>query len=170
MTRAGARSSTEGQARHGPGLERGLCSPLKPQTEHSDTGGTKGSLSVTSETRAGHPGVDPAPPARAGSWTQGFPETGHCFSVTTQGAWLNGPPMDTQPRALRAAARCLAVPTCLGHRQGTALCRQTSTPVKCHNKSTCKGNRLPSASGTIRVKQPSVLRMECLGLLGANKI
>lgn len=66
-----------------------------------------------------------------------FPEIGlQCFQ-TTQGARLTRPPVDAPLRALRAAARFLATSTC----PRALLCAETSTPVKCQNKSICKDNR-----------------------------
>lgn len=45
--------------------------------------------------------------------------------------------MDVPLRALRAAA----LSSYIHLPQGTALCRETSSPVKCQNKSICKDNR-----------------------------
>lgn len=70
---------------------------------------------------------------------------------------------------LGGCCRFLATSTCPGTRAGHCSV-QTAMPVKCQDKSVCKGSRLPSAGGRIRVKRPLVFWVECEGWFVGNKI
>lgn len=110
-----------------------------------------------SNTRAKHSGVDPATPGRTPQ-PRAFPEV--CLRVFQNYTWCTIQRASHRRTAegLREGLLCafwLRPPTG-GRGPGTALCRQTSMPVKCQNKSICRGSKpaVPGSGGAKRRRFP----------------
>lgn len=139
------------------------CLLLTPQTRHRDTGRTEASLfTPTSDMREWtlclQEGQTPQPRA--------FPEIGLPLFQNYTGRTVQ---QASRGRAAEGREGGCTRSSYIHLPQGTALCRETSTPVKGQNKRICKDNR-PLSPGHRQCEAATGFQRGVSGLLGGDEV